>query len=98
MRDHTKPRVEVQHRRTKKESPREKQRKPGLYSSFITRGPAPFLRPFPPPRSQPRSPSSLTQKPLEGELSQLPLPRGKGKRAGNPRVLFVVSPSFPRRS
>ena len=37
-----------------------------MYSSFITRGPTPFLRPFPPPRSQPRPPSSLTQKSLEG--------------------------------
>ena len=31
-----------------------------------------------PPLTQPRPPSGLTQKPLKGELTQLPLPRGKG--------------------
>ena len=48
-----------------------------MYSSFIAPGPVPFSPPISPPRSQPRPPSSLTQKPLEGELSQLPLPRGE---------------------
>ena len=46
------------------------------------------------PLTQPRPPSGLTQKPLEEELSQLPLPKGKkgGKPARIVRCLSIHGP------
>ena len=92
-RAHTQTRreVEVQPRTGEEEK---KKRDPNRVCTplFSHAGPRPFSPPIFPPLVPPPPPSSLTQKPLEGELSQLPLPRGKGQRAGNPRVPFVVSP------